>query len=73
MTKIQLHYPLLRRLADSDLESVARITGVYGLWHVRVAPALDAVTVDYDATRMSPKDVENVLNRFGIPIARKLV
>lgn len=70
MTKIQLSYPLLRALEDSDLDSIANLHGVYGIMRVQVAPSLDKVVVDYDATRMSEQDVESVLYRFGIPIRR---
>lgn len=73
MTKIQLHYPLLRPLDDSDLPSVANVRSVYGIMQIQLAPSLDAVTLEYDATRMSGDDVESVLYRFGIPIRRTLV
>jgi hypothetical protein len=35
---------------------------------VQVAPALDKITVDYDASRLMKKDVEAVLATHGIPI-----
>ncbi|MGH9665270.1 MAG: hypothetical protein ACRD9L_12680 [Bryobacteraceae bacterium] len=73
MTKIQLRYPLLRPLEDSDLGNVSSLHGVYGIMRMQVAPSLDAVTVDYDATRMTEQDVESVLYRFGIPIRRTIV
>lgn len=73
MTKITLQYPLIRKLDDTDLDSVSNLHSVYGLSRVQVAPSLDSVIVDYDATRMSGKDVESVLYRFGIPIQRAVV
>ncbi len=53
---------------DEDLENVARVHGVYGMERVKVAPSLDKLTVDYDASRLMRKDVEAVLARHGIPI-----
>jgi hypothetical protein len=35
---------------------------------VQVAPTLDKITVDYDASRLMKADVEAVLMRHGIPI-----
>jgi len=71
MTKLQLHYPLVRPLIDSDAGAFAGVHSFYGILGVRVAPSLDNVSVEYDASRLSEKDVEAVLNRFGIPIQRQ--
>ncbi len=70
MTKVQLHYDLVRKLEDADSEALARIHSVYGMARVQAAPSLDRITVDYDASRLSPKDVENWLVRIGLPIRR---
>lgn len=70
MTKVELRYRLERPLGDSDLEGAARIHGDYGIHRVQVAPTLDAVTVEYDASRLSVGDVEAALIRAGIPIRR---
>ena len=45
---------------------------VYGIHRVRVAPSMDSVTVDYDATRLRPAEVESALAAAGIPIAPEL-
>ncbi|HZU25700.1 MAG TPA: hypothetical protein VFA04_09265 [Bryobacteraceae bacterium] len=71
MTKLQLHYPLVRPLNDSDAGAVANVHSWYGIMRVIPAPGLDRVTVEYDASRLSEKDVEAVLHRFGIPIQRQ--
>ena len=68
MTKVTLHYDLTRPLLDEDIENVARVHGVYGMERVKVAPSLDKLTVDYDASRLNKNDVEAVLARHGIPI-----
>jgi len=71
MTKIELGYDLVRPLTDADATKVADVHSHYGIFQVRVAPALDKLSVEYDATRLSEKDVEAVLQRFGLPIQRK--
>jgi hypothetical protein len=69
MTKVTLHYNLLRPLGDDDLESIANVHSTYGMSRVQVAPSLDKITVDYDASRLMKQDVEAVLHRYGVPIA----
>lgn len=68
MTKVTLHYGLARRLTEPELGSVADLPSTYGLARVQVAPSLDKITVDYDASRMMKTDVESVLHRHGLPI-----
>jgi len=72
MTKVDLEFELVRPLADADLDAIARVHGVYGIQRVRLRqPALDAITVEYDASRMMEVDVERALLTTGIPIQRR--
>jgi hypothetical protein len=73
MTKVQLEYNLVRPLTDSDAGRVADVHSWYGIQRVLLGPAMDKITVDYDASRLSEQDVEAVLHRFGIPIQRRWV
>jgi len=68
MTKVTLHYDLSRPLSESDLENIARVHSVYGIARAQLAPALDKITVDYDASRLMKQDVEAILARHDIPI-----
>lgn len=71
MTKVDLEYQLVRPLEDADLDAIARVHGVYGIQRVRLRqPGLDAITVEYDASRLMEDDVEAALLRAGIPIVR---
>lgn len=71
MTKVQLHYDLTHSLGDDDLTSIARVHSVYGIVRVQLKqPSLDAITVDFDASRLMVGDVEAALVRSGIPIVR---
>lgn len=71
MTKVDIHYDLVRPLTDADARAVADVHSWYGIFRVRVAPDMNSVDVEYDASRLTEKDVEGVLVRFGIPIQRK--
>jgi copper chaperone CopZ len=73
MTKVQVHYELVRPLSDEDAESVARAHSVYGIMRVYVAPALDRIAVDFDASRLSEREVEAALIRTGVPLRRESV
>lgn len=68
MTKVTLHYDLSRPLTEPELGSVAELPSIFGIARVQVAPALDKIIVDYDASRMMKADVESVLHRHGLPL-----
>jgi hypothetical protein len=71
MTKVQLEYDLIRPLTDHDSVAVGNVHSWYGILRVQLAPSLDRLLVEYDASRLSEKDVEAGLQRFGLPIQRK--
>jgi hypothetical protein len=71
MTKVQLQYDLVRPLTDQDAAAIGDVHSWYGIERVQLAPALDRLQVEFDASRLSEKDVEAVLQRFGLPIQRK--
>ena len=68
MTKVTLHYNLSRALTEPELGSVADLTSTYGIARVQMAPGLNKIIVDYDASRLMKDDVESVLHRHGLPI-----
>jgi allophanate hydrolase subunit 1 len=69
MTKVQIHFRLQRPLDSSMLSRIEGVNVLYGIQRVRVAPSMDRLTVDYDATRLRPAEVESALAAAGIPIA----
>ena len=71
MTKVQLQYDLIRPLTDHDAAAIGDLNSVYGIERVQLAPSLDRLSVEYDASRLSEKDVEAVLQRYGLPVQRK--
>lgn len=68
MTKVQIEYELQRGLDDAMMDRIAKMHGVYGIERVGVHPSLRSLLVEYDASRLSAKDVESVLDRAGIPV-----
>ena len=70
MTKVQLHYDLLRPLDDALLKRIADIHGVYGMTRVPPGEDLKSLLVEYDASRLSEPEVEANLHRAGIPVKK---
>ena len=73
MTKVTLHFDLTRPLNDEDFEQISPLSSTYGIARIQVAPSLDKLTVDYDASRLMRTDVDAVLARHGMPIRIALV
>jgi hypothetical protein len=73
MTKITRQFDLVRPVDDSDANAVAKANSVYGIVRLSIARTLDNVTVDYDASRLSEKDVEASLIGVGLPIRRDTI
>ena len=67
MTKVEIHFRLQKPLDDEMMERLAKAHAIYGIQRVQVAPTLDGLMVEYDATRMRPADVEAALAGAGIP------
>jgi hypothetical protein len=68
MTKVQTRFRLSRALDDSSLAGLAAANAIYGIQKLKLAPALDELFVEYDATRLNPAEVESALAGAGIPI-----
>ena len=68
MTKVQLHYDLARPLDDALLNKIAAANGIYGFERIQVAPSLDKILVEYDASRLSRANVVAALHGAGIPV-----
>ncbi len=68
MTKVQIRFRLQKPLDDVLLSRIADAHSIYGILRVSVDPALDGLTVEYDATRLRPAEVEAALAAGGIPV-----
>ncbi len=68
MTKIQAHYRLEKPLDEAMMLAIRDVQAIYGIDRVQLAPALDSLMVEYDATRHRAIDIEAVLRRKGVPV-----
>jgi hypothetical protein len=70
MTKVQLSFTLAAAMDEATLNRLAEAHEIYGILRITVEPGGEKLTVEYDATRLSPKDVEAVLARAGVPVVQ---
>jgi len=70
MTKVQIRFKIQRPLDDVLLARISDAHAFYGIHRVTLTPAMDGMTVEYDATRLKPADVESALLGGGIPVVR---
>jgi len=68
MTKVQIRFRLQRPLDEPALAAIAAVHAKYGIRNISVADSLDALTVEYDATRLRPAEVEAALAGAGIAV-----
>jgi hypothetical protein len=69
MTKVQLQFKLGKPLDAQTMSRLSDTSSLYGILGLKPAPELDALTVEFDATRLREKDVKAVLARAGIQVA----
>ena len=72
MTKDLLSFGLLKPLDDALMQRIADAHSLYGIFRVKLAPSMDRLTVEYDATRLRPAEVDAALANAGIPIERQV-
>ena len=73
MTKVQLPFKLSGPLDEDSMRRLAGVYEIYGILRVAVDPGGQNLTVEYDATRFGPKDVEAALARAGLPLAERSI
>lgn len=66
MTRVQIHFRLEKPLDDVLLQRLSDTSALYGIQRIKLAPAMDRLMVEYDATRLRPAEVEAALARAGI-------
>ncbi len=68
MTKVQIKFKLSRALSEPDLVSISRMHSVYGFNAVRLNQAASELLIEYDASRLSRKEVRASLEQHGLPV-----
>jgi hypothetical protein len=71
MTKVQIRFKLQKPLDNVLLARISDAHAFYGILKVTVAPSMDGLMVEYDASRLKPAEVESALAGAGIPAVRE--
>lgn len=71
MTKVEVLYEFTAPVDEKDLMALDRAHAVYGIRALRLSPAMDALTVEFDASRLRATDVDRALHSVGLRVKRK--
>jgi hypothetical protein len=63
-----MRFRLQKPLDDTLLSRISDTYSIYGIQKIQVNPSLDGLTVEYDATRLQPAEVEQALANAGLPV-----
>lgn len=63
-----MRFRLERPLDDVLLSRISDVHSIYGIQKIALAPSLDRLTVEYDATRLRPAEVVSALTANGLPV-----
>ncbi len=71
MTLVEVTYELLGPLSDGQFRALASFSNTYGLRRFRVNEQLHCISLEYDASRLTEREVAQVLRGARIPVQRK--
>ena len=63
-----MRFRLRQPLDEASLAGIAAVHAKYGIQKIKVADSLDVLTVEYDATRLRPAELEATLAGAGISV-----
>ena len=69
MTKVQTTFTLSRPLNETDVVRISHMHSVYGFLAVQLTASGEKLFVEYDASRLTPKEVQGSLEQNGLPLA----
>ena len=68
MTKVQIRFPLDTPLSESQFAQISDLHKIYGILRVIPGKTQDKLAVEYDASRVTVKEVRAALRRAGLPV-----
>jgi hypothetical protein len=71
MTLVEARYLFTSPFQDDYTAAIQAAHSQYGLRAVKLDPKLEGVTVLFDASRLTPEDVDNALLRLALPVVRR--
>jgi hypothetical protein len=72
MTLVEVTYELKSPLSQEQLRSLGEFANTYGLRRFRVHEEKNQLSFEYDASRLRETQVEHVLGKARIAVARRI-
>jgi len=72
MTLVEVTYELQSPLSQEQLRSLGEFANTYGLRRFRVDESKNQLSFEYDASRLRETQVEHVLGKARIAVARRI-
>lgn len=70
MTLVEARYRFTAPFQDEFTTAIQSAHSEYGVRSLKLDPTLEELTVLYDASRLTPEDVDHTLHRMGLPVER---
>lgn len=70
MTLVEARYRFTAPFQEDLTPAIQSAHSQYGLRSVKLDPRLEGLTVLYDASRLTPADVDYALRRLALPVER---
>lgn len=71
MTKVLIRFGLGKPLDDAMMDRIADAHSIYGMIRILAHPESAEISVEYDASRLTPADVKASLLARGIAVLQK--
>lgn len=70
MTLVEARYRFTTPFQDEFTAAILAAHSQYGLRAVKLDPKLEGLNVLFDASRLTPADVDSALHRLALPVKR---
>jgi hypothetical protein len=71
MTSLEIVFPYEGCIGERESRAAAAIRDVYGIWGLRFNEKERSITVDYDASRLTPANIAFLLRNAGVRVATR--
>ncbi len=70
LTKLQARFKLENALDEPLLAQISNAQAIYGIEWIKLDSSMTGLTVEYDATRLRPAELEAALRNHGLAVER---
>jgi hypothetical protein len=70
MTLVEARYRFTAPFQEEFTSAIQSAHSEYGVRGVKLDPKLEGLTVLYDASRLTPEDLDHTMRRLALPVER---